>query len=196
MDVVDVAAGLASTDPSGGLPPERHRGRIRRGVHRLGTPAGTPFGTPFGTGVAEPTRVRRRRHAAFRAGSAPAERPEKRRRLAARAGVASDAASVGSDARDDDPSCSRATPDCCPASECPAPTTPPPRRAHHPSRGAHDGRARPHELLSHGDIDAMPDRRGRLRGAFRGGGAFIRERASVRVDVAAKERREGIKVSR
>ena len=77
----------------------------------------------------------------------------------------------------------------------------PPRRrrragVHHPSRGAHDGRARPHELLPRGHRRDARQAGGRLRGAFRGGGAFIRERASVRVDVAAKERREGIKVSR
>ena len=114
--------------------------------------------------------------------------------------MTSDAASVGSDARDDDPSCSpRATPDCCSRVGVSRPDDDDAAAAagvHHPSRGTHDGRARPHELLPRGHRRDARQAGGRLRGAFRGGGAFFRERASVRVDVAAKERREGIKVSR
>ena len=59
-------------------------------------------------------------------------------------------------------------------------------------RASHDARARPHQLLPRRHRRDAGQARWRLRRALRYSGAFVRERALVRVDVAAVERREGI----
>ena len=101
--------GTASTDPSGrsalsGIAGESGAGSI------ASAPSSAPASRSLPACVAD-ARV----SISARSESSRSRRSASRSAAgrASRAGVTSDAASVGSDARDDDPSCSRATPDCC-----------------------------------------------------------------------------------